>query len=545
MKWFEDIPTRFKFFIGFGIMITFFIGVILIARATISEIQTSQERIFDEEFAITADLLLLRAEEDEVRLGLLMMMSSEGRADMDKWRQEVTARSEEIDRIMQRLMERSRGEPEILRRLEELDAVRLLFKQTRDSEIIPFIYDKKIEKARALALGIQTERYEKMLSITTGLQKEMEENVRRHIAESGLEVRQSAKLFLIAGLFAVSVSFVMALILNRIIATPLRRLSALAEQIGAGDLTVSLSAGDRGDEVGRLEQTFRKMAENLRRQARDTVEAVHVLASSANEISSTTVQLAASTEETAVAVAETTTTIEEVKQTVNLSSQKAREVSDIAQNAVQVSQTGARLVNETIGGINQIREQMEHIAGTIVRLSEHNQAIAEIIAAVDDLAEQSNLLAVNAAIEATRAGEQGKGFIVVAQEIKSLAEQSRQATKQVRTILSDIQKSSATAVMAIEKGSKTVDAAVKQSAGTGDSIQELSRSIAEASNAVMQIAASSQQQLVGMDQVAIAMTNIKQAATLNAAGTKQVEVTVRNLQEIGQRLKGLVEHYRV
>lgn len=545
MKWFEDLPTRFKFFISFGIIIAFFIGVILIARGTISEIETSQKHIFDKDFANAADLLLLRANEDEVRLSLLMMMSSSGRGDKDKWRQEVNARAEEIGRTMQRLMERNKGEPDFIRRLEELDTARLAFKQTRESEIIPLIYDKKIEKARALALGIQSERFNKMISITTGLGKEIEENVRHDIAESGEKARQSATLFLIAGLFAVSVSFIMAVVLNRIIATPLGRLSAVAEQIGAGDLTVSLSTNDRGDEVGRLEQTFRKMVEKLRRQARDTVEAVHVLASSANEISATTVQLAASTEETAVAVAETTTTVEEVKQTVNLSSQKARQVSDIAQNAVQVSQTGARLVQETIAGISQIREQMEHIAGTIVTLSEHNQAIAEIIAAVDDLAEQSNLLAVNAAIEATRAGEQGKGFIVVAQEIKSLAEQSRQATKQVRTILSNIQKSSATAVMAIEKGSKTVDAAVKQSAGTGDSIQELSRNIAEASNAVMQIAASSQQQLVGMDQVAMAMTNIKQAATQNAAGTKQVEVTVRNLQEIGQRLKGLVEHYRV
>jgi len=202
-------------------------------------------------------------------------------------------------------------------------------------------------------------------------------------------------------------------------------------------------------------------------------------------------------------------------------------------------------VNETIGGINQIQEQMEYIAETIVRLSEHSQAIGEIIAAVDDLAEQSNLLAVNASIEASKAGEYGKGFIVVAQEIKGLAEQSKQATKQVRSILNDVQKASSAAVMATEKGTKAVDATVKQSVGTGDSIRELSRSIAEVSQAVMQIAASNQQELVGMDQVAMAMVNIKQATAQNAAGTKQVEVTVRNLHNLGQKLKTLVEHYKV
>ena len=145
----------------------------------------------------------------------------------------------------------------------------------------------------------------------------------------------------------------------------------------------------------------------------------------------------------AVSVTETTTTVEEVKQTANVSSQKGKARCYLAQNAVQVSQTGAKSVNETIEGINKLKEQMEYIAETIVKLSEHNHAIGEIIATVDDLAEQSNLLAVNAAIEAAKAGEHGKGFVVVAQEIKSHAEQSKQATKQVRTILNDIQRQAA------------------------------------------------------------------------------------------------------
>ena len=102
--------------------------------------------------------------------------------------------------------------------------------------------------------------------------------------------------------------------------------------------------------------------------------------------------------------------------------------------------------------MNHIREQMESIADSVVRLSEQGQAISEIIATVNDIAEESNLLAVNAAIEATRAGEFGKGFAVVAQEVKSLAEQSRQATAQVRTILMEVQKATSAAVMATEQG---------------------------------------------------------------------------------------------
>ncbi len=346
---------------------------------------------------------------------------------------------------------------------------------------------------------------------------------------------------LLIGLFVTIIAYFAA----RQIASPVRKISEQLVKVSNGDLSVNVPVHNRQDEVGILVRTVRTMLEKLKAQTRDIMGAINVLASSSNQIATTTAQLASGSEETAVAVTETTTTVEEVKQTATVSSQKAKHVVTLAQNAVQVSQTGAKSVNETIEGINKLKEQMEYIAETIVKLSEHNQAIGEIITAVDDLAEQSNLLAVNAAIEAAKAGEHGKGFVVVAQEIKSHAEQSKQATKQVRTILNDIQKASSAAVMATEKGSKAVDATVKQSSGTGDAIRELSRSIAEAAQAVTQIAASSQQELVGMDQVALAMTNIKQATAQNAASTKQVETTVRNLQELGRKLKTLVEYYKI
>ncbi|UUZ73924.1 methyl-accepting chemotaxis protein [Polaromonas sp. P1(28)-8] len=188
---------------------------------------------------------------------------------------------------------------------------------------------------------------------------------------------------------------------------------------------------------------------------------------------------------------------------------------------------------------------MEAIAVSMTRLSEQSQAIGRIMATVEDLAAQSNLLAVNAAIEAARAGEHGKGFGVVAQEVKSLAEQSRQATNQVRTILGDIQKATIAAVLATEQGNKAVEAGSRQSEVAGASIQALAGSVTEAAQAATQIAASSQQQLVGVDQVAGAMESIRQASTQNVAGARQLEVAARNLDELGQRLKQMVALYTV
>ncbi|MBI3118391.1 MAG: CHASE3 domain-containing protein [Candidatus Hydrogenedentes bacterium] len=270
-------------------------------------------------------------------------------------------------------------------------------------------------------------------------------------------------------------------------------------------------------------------------------EAINQLSTSTAEITAMTAQVASGAAETATAVSETTTTVEEVKQTAQVSSQKAKLVSDTAQRAVQVAQGGRGAVEQTVQGMARIREQMEAIAGVVVRLSEQSQAIGEIIAMVNDLAEQSNLLAVNAAIEAARAGEQGKGFGVVAQEVKNLAEQSKQATAQVRSILGDIQKATSAAVLATEQGSRAVESGTKQAGEAGQAIRQLSDSITEAAQAATQIAASNQQQLVGMDQVALAMENINQASAQNVAGTKQSETAAHNLTTLAARLRRLLE----
>jgi methyl-accepting chemotaxis protein len=180
-----------------------------------------------------------------------------------------------------------------------------------------------------------------------------------------------------------------------------------------------------------------------------------------------------------------------------------------------------------------------------VRLAEQTQAIGEIIATVNDLSEQSNLLAVNAAIEAAKAGEQGRGFAVVAQEVKSLAEQSKLATAQVRTILGDIQKATSGAVLSTEQGNKAVEAGVKQAQDAGDAIRQLTEGIAESAQAANQIAVSAQQQLAGMDQLAQATENIKQATAQNLESMRQAETAVRNLHELGQKLEQLVGRYRL
>lgn len=412
--------------------------------------------------------------------------------------------------------------------------------------------------------------------------------------EAGLLARRSAEekdrahrtemTIILGSLCSFGLLGLVGVLLTRNIAIPLGQLSAAAQKIASGDLTVSFISNRRRDEVGTLAASFTAMTNSLGKMARvaeqisegdltveiqpnsnkdvlgkafsvmveklrriigEMQESIGVLSSSAQQIVATTTQVASAATETATAVAETTTTVEEVKQTAQLATQKAKYVSESAQRATQVSETGRKSAGDSIEAMKQIREQMESIAESIVRLSEQGQAIGEIMLTVNDLAEQSNLLAVNASIEAAKAGDQGKGFAVVAQEVRNLAEQSKQATIQVRGILSDIQKATNAAVMATEQGSKAVEAGVKQSIQAGDSVQKLGESIAEAAQAATQIAASSQQQMAGMDQVVQAMENIKTASTQNVASTRQTETAARNIGALGRKLEELVALYKV
>ena len=321
-----------------------------------------------------------------------------------------------------------------------------------------------------------------------------------------------------------------------------------AVQVGGGDLSARLTLDGEGrdddDPLIQLGQQLNWTSASLQRIIHQIGEAAGNLSSASAEILASTAQQLSSASEQSAAISQTTTTVDEVRNIAEQVVARAQEVADTAQRSVEFSRAGEGAVGETIESMAGIKQRVEGIAENILALSEQTQQIGNIIATVDDIASQSNMLALNASVEAARAGEQGKGFAVVAMEVRSLAEQSKQATTQIEEILSEIQKATNMTVMATEEGSKGVEEGVNLSAKTGDVIQQLGSVITQSAQAAVQMVAGGQQQTSGIEQIALAMANINQATVQSLASTRQAEKAARDLNDLAQSLIKIVEQYQ-
>jgi methyl-accepting chemotaxis protein len=328
-----------------------------------------------------------------------------------------------------------------------------------------------------------------------------------------------------------------------------RRYDDYMAEVGRGNLAAQLDVSGDGrgmdDPLVALGHRLNKTVSSLRLMTIQTREAAYDLNSAVTEILAATTQQATGANEQSVAISQTTTTVDELGGITKQSVVRAQEVAEASRRTLDVSRAGQQAVRETIGSMRKIRFRVESIAGNILALSEQTQQVGEIIATVNDIAAQSNILALNASVEAARAGEYGKGFAVVAVEVRNLAEQSRQATAQVRTILSDIQKATNMTVMATEDGTKGVDEGVRLATRAQQSIERLGAVIEESAQAAVQMVAGGRQQATGVEQIAVAMESINQAAVQSLSSIRQAETAAQNLNDLARSLAEIVHQYNV
>lgn len=550
-----------RIIIGFAAVILLTVGVGLYGLNQIAMVKRTTETIVTRDMSVQRDIAAIRNTANEMRAASdavitgYLARSSNGISVSDedpiaRWRQKGV----EMDAALAKAIGSARdfkANAQTSERAEAWDKIQTSLEQTAgasrqgradtealfsairvgDSRAVAAAQTALVQRRGEFGRGVQTAEAVLDEAILVG---------QRRIDD----VYNTSRISIIAALVAAcAIAGVVTWTIRRSIVGPLDLFVAFVEQVGGGDLTQRAAIQSK-DEIGQLGVNLNAMVDGLKEMARRSREATENLNAATAEIRASTQEQAASVEEQLAAVQETAATVDEITHSGVQIGKRAQEVIASAQATAQTSNEGLRAVDETTKAMDAIREQAEAVAENIVSLSEKTQAIGDIIMTVNDISERSHLLALNAAIEAAAAGENGRSFSVVAAEMKMLADQAKDATGQVRSILGDIQRGINASVMLTEEAVKRVAAGKERTDTTQRTITEITARIQESVQTFQQIVASTNQQQLGIEQVMGALQNIRDASQQTAAGTRQLDEAAANLNGLSRELLQLAERYR-
>ncbi len=325
---------------------------------------------------------------------------------------------------------------------------------------------------------------------------------------------------------------------------PIKEGSLVLAKFAEGDLSERVS-GDYKGEHQQLKNDINKLGNSLSELISQISEAVHATASAAGQISSSSEEMAAGAQEQSSQAVEVAGAVEEMTKTILETSKHTSLAAEASENAGIVARGGGKVVDQTIHGMERIAEVVRKSAGTVQELGNSSGRIGEIIQVIDDIADQTNLLALNAAIEAARAGEQGRGFAVVADEVRKLAERTTKATKEITEMIKQIQKDTVEAVESMHKGTEEVEKGKELAGKAGISLNEIITGAQKVVDIITQVAASSEEQSSTSAQISRSMESISSVTQQNASGVQQIAASAEDLNRLTLNLQGLVGKFKI
>jgi twitching motility protein PilJ len=319
----------------------------------------------------------------------------------------------------------------------------------------------------------------------------------------------------------------------------------LEEVSGVADGDLTKEAEVTADMTGAIADSFNYMLSQLRDIIGNVKNATLQVSTAATQIQTTAEHLADGSEEQAAQIINTSVAVEEMAASIQQVSDNAVRSAQVAESAKTSAKQGSLAVQNTIQGMSRIREQVQETAKRIKRLGESSQQIGEIVQLIDDIAERTSLLALNASIQAAMAGEAGRGFAVVAQEVERLAERSTAATKKIGNLVNTIQTETNEAITAMEEGTREVVEGSKLANQAGQALGRIEEVATTLDDLIKSISSAAKQQARASEGVAQSMTQISEVTQQTAAGTKQAAVSVNQLAEMADNLRGSVEKFRL
>jgi methyl-accepting chemotaxis protein len=412
-------------------------------------------------------------------------------------------------------------------------------------QVIDLVSQASLDEAAQVSLGQTNKSFHEVKQILeqlVAIQKEIAQADSKAANERYKSIRNVTGLAIFGAVFA---ALIIGLTLTLSITRPIGKVAALAKRISDYDLTSEKINIKSEDEVGMLADGLNIMSEKLTEMVATINRNTEQLASAANEISSSSEQLSAGVKEQTNQTAQVSVAVEQVTTSIVEVSKNIEDAAEKARGAGSKSREGSDLARETSRGMEEIVKSSDITAGNIIGLAEKATAIGEIISVINDIADQTNLLALNAAIEAARAGEQGRGFAVVADEVRKLAERTTKATKEVAETIKGIQSDVGAANEQIGDAKRNVDSGKELVQKTNNSLDEIFAAIEIVQQMMRQVAAASKEQSSSAEQISKNVENVDRITRETASGAEQSASAAEQLNRQAEELKKLVGGFKL
>ncbi len=358
-----------------------------------------------------------------------------------------------------------------------------------------------------------------------------------------------ASMMRTGGLLAATVIACLVLVyvlIQKFVLTPLTSLTAISRDIaqGQGDLTKRVPVVSQ-DEIGELARYFNLFIEKIQKSMCRVLEATNRIASSSAELSATSEELSQSAEGQNSRMVQSASAVEEMTMTAGEVARNSTEAARIAQDTSETARTGHEVMEQTVHGMQQVSDAVGQSANIIMTLGKSSDQIGEIVRVIEDIADQTNLLALNAAIEAARAGEQGRGFAVVADEVRKLAERTTKATKEIGDMIRQIQQDTKSAVASMEDGTQRVMGGVELANKTGEALERIQSMVNQTTSMIQQIADAAEEQSSATRQIASDLEAVAQSSKEASGGVNESAKASHDLSVLASELQALVGTFRV
>ena len=358
------------------------------------------------------------------------------------------------------------------------------------------------------------------------------------------ELKKNSLLIIGSSALALLVGLIAAWVITRLIVAPLRSVIRVAQQIAAGDLSATIEV-NRRDEIGQLMQAMQQMGAGLSSIVSGLQAGIEQLASSAQSLSAVTEQTnlevssqKEETEQVATAMNQMTATVHDV-------ARNAEEAAQAAQTADGKVESGQQVVRQSMARIEQLADSATSASSSIESLSAEIQNIGTVLGVIKSVAEQTNLLALNAAIEAARAGEQGRGFAVVADEVRALAKRTQQSTEEIERLVSALRLAAQSSVQQIQNSGELVKLAVSDALQTESALGSIAAAVSLIQQMNQQIAAAAEEQSSVAEEINRSVTSIRASADQSSLAMRGNAASSIELAQLGVELKGMVGHFRL